>query len=178
MTKASIIAALLLLSACGEPSQTTGGEATAQPEAKPVALGEAGKAKGVDFTVTKVKITNQVGPAGIGPKAEAGETFVVVNYTIKNTSSEPLTLMERPTLTLIDGNGQGYSVDDVAGVMVGGMMDDASGMVADLNPGVSAKTGTAWKVAKQGFDKASWRLVVNTDPVLTFALGGRDGKAK
>jgi len=34
MKKASIFAALLLLSGCGEPSQTTGGEATAQAEAK------------------------------------------------------------------------------------------------------------------------------------------------
>lgn len=179
MHKQFMFAALLLLSACDEAptSQSTGGEAVVPPEAKPVAIGQTGKAKGVDFTVTKVRITNQVGPAGIGPKAEAGETFVVVNYTLKNTSSEPLTLMERPDLTLIDGNGQSYAADDVAGVMVGGMMDDASGMVADLNPGVSAKTGTAWKVAKEGFDKASWRLVVNTDPVLTFALGEGDGKA-
>lgn len=188
MHKLSIVAALVLLSACGEApiSQPTGDglpqisdiPASAKTTEKPIALGETGKGKGVDFTITKVTTTSQIGPAGSGPKAEPTETFVVVHYTIKNTSGAALSAMDRPAISLVDAKGQRYVTDDMAGIMVGVLMDDASGMSADLNPGVSAKTGTAWKVAKDGFDKATWRIVVETDPALTFALDAGDANGK
>lgn len=178
MHKQFMLAALLLLSACGEAptSQATGGEAVAQPEAKPIAIGETGKADGVEITIDNVKTTNQVGPAGVGPKAEPTETFVVVKYRLKNTADKPLGIAERPTLSLTDADGQGFASDDMIGAMA---MDsaDATSFTVDLNPGVSTKVVSVWKIAKTGFDKASWRLVVNTDPVLTFALGEGDGKA-
>ena len=161
----------VLLSGCGgDGSQPAADQPTAQAEAAPVALKQIGKAEGIDFTVTDVATPNQIGPAGLGPKAETGETFVVVSYTIKNTADEALALMERPGLSLIDGSGRSYAPDDLATPMAAGMMDDATGMAADLNPNVSAKTKAAWKVDKAAFDRGTWRLVVATDPTLTFAL--------
>lgn len=170
--------ALLLttvIAACGEGPASPGAaetEASAPAVAvtPPTAVGEAGNAEGSNYTVTSVETANQLGAAGIGPKAEAGETFVVVSYTIKNTADAPLTLMERPALSLVDGNGQSYATDDMATMMAAGMMDDPSGMASDLNPNVSAKTKAAWKVDKASFDKATWRVVVASDPALTFAL--------
>lgn len=170
MHKSSIFTALLLLSACSEPSQTTGGEATAQPEAKPIALSETGKGEGVDFTVTSVKTVQQFDSTGLGPKAADGETFVVVGYTIKNTSGETLGLIARPEIELMDGTGKVYAPDVVGGISAATMTGDTSGMAADLNPGVSASSATAWKVLQQGFDKATWKVVVKTDPPMTFAL--------
>lgn len=162
------------LAACGDDATTTasadGAQAAPEPAAPPLAYGKTGKATGVDFTVTSVTTPNQIGPSGIGPKVEAGETFVVVSYTLKNTGDATLPLMERPGLSLIDPKGNSYTPDELASPMAAGMMTDMSGMASDLNPNVSAKTKAAWKVDKAAFDPATWRLAVASDPQLTFAL--------
>lgn len=176
MTKLTypIIVLSALLSACDSGSSSsdssTNAAAPSAPAAVSLPVDQTGKADGLDFTVTDVATPNQVGPAGVGLKAETGETFVVVSYTIKNTSGKALPLMERPGLSLIDANGQSYAPDDMAGVMSATTMSDPSGMAADLNPNVSAKSKAAWKIDKAAFDKAAWKLVVNSDPQLTFAL--------
>jgi hypothetical protein len=157
------------LTACGGTTTTTS-DTKKEAAAAPIALKQAGKAEGVDVTVTAVDTPKQIGPAGVGPKAGAGETFVVVSYTIKNTGSEQLSFMDRPGLSLVDDKGQTYTPDDMATPMAGGMMEDPTGISSDLNPNVSAKTKAAWKVDKAAFDKGTWKLVVASDPQLTFAL--------
>jgi hypothetical protein len=162
---------LVLLAGCGEAptSQTTGGEAVAQPEAKAIAIGETGKADGIEITIDSLKTVSQVGLAGVGPKAEPTETFVVIKYRLKNTASKPLGIAERPALSLVDANGQAYAPDDMVGAMA---MDsaDAASFTVDLNPGVSTKAVSVWKIAKAGFDKATWKIHAAADPLLTFAL--------
>lgn len=170
MKKIVPVLCLALLSACGESSQNNGGQANAQPDVKPIALGQTGKADGVDITITSAKATSQLGPAGVGPKAEAGEVFVVVRYTLKNTSTKPLGMMEKPGLTLVDGEGNSYASDDTLGAMDLATSPDAANVSLEINPGTSTKWAGGWKVAKAGFDKATWKVVANTDPALTFAL--------
>ncbi|WP_288287797.1 DUF4352 domain-containing protein [uncultured Sphingobium sp.] len=169
MKKASIFAALLLLSACGEPSQTTGGEATPQVETKPVALGQTGKAEGVEIIIDKVKAAGQFGPQGAAVKAGPDEILVAVTYTIKNTGGKTLGFMDRPAVKLIDPNGQSYAPDDMIAAMGVGV-EDMSNIAIDINPGTSGKASIGWKVAKAAFDKTTWRIVVESNPTLTFAL--------
>lgn len=163
-----------LLSACdsGSGSADSGTNAVAHsaPAAASIPLGQTGKADGLDFTVTAVATPSQVGPTEAGIKAEAGETFVVVSYTMKNTSKKSLPLMERPGLEIVDGKGQSYAPDTIASPMAAVLMNNPSGMPADLNPNISAKTKAAWKIDKAAFDKATWKLVLASDPQLTFAL--------
>lgn len=174
MTKHTCIAIAVasLLSACGGGSTaSTIANSTEVAALTPTTkLGVPGKAGGIDFTLTDVATPNQLGMSGMGPKAEPGETFVVVSYTLKNTSGKPLPWTERPGLTLVDAKGQSYPADDVASTMAASLMDDSSGMTADLNPNVSAKTKSAWKVEKAAFDRGTWKLSVASDPALTFAL--------
>ena len=175
MTEYRYIALALtaLISGCGDETTTATPNSEASAPAKdtpPIALKQTGNATGVDFTVTDVATPNQIGPGGIGPKAEAGETFVVVSYTLKNTGGAQLPMMERPGLSLIDSKGQSFPADEMATAMAGGMMDDPSGMVSDLSPNVLAKSKAAWKLDKAAFDRGTWRLIVASDPQLTFAL--------
>lgn len=169
MNKVLILLSLALLSACGgEPSsQPAGGE---QPATVPIALGQTGKAEGVEITINSLKTMSQVGPAGIGPKAEPTETFVVVKYRLKNTGTKALGLMERPTLSLVDAAGQSYAPDDALGLMTLDTAETASAGSLEINPGVSIKWAVGWKIAKQGFDKATWKIVASTEPALTFAI--------
>ncbi len=138
-----ILALTVLLSACGgtgsTPTVSNSAEAVSEAAPPATALGSTGKAEGVDFTVTAVATPNQIGPAGVGPKAEAGETFVVVSYTIKNTSAKPLPLMERPGLNLVGANGQSYAPDVMASPMAAAMMDDMTGNLRGL-PGPFLRT--------------------------------------
>jgi hypothetical protein len=165
------LAIAVLLAACGDNTTTSSNRPSDTAAAAPtVALGEAGQTTGLEVSITKVEQTKQVGMAGMGPQAEAGETFVVVSYTIKNINGEPLPLLQRPTYSLIDGTGASYAPDDSATMMAAGMMDDPSGMASDLNPNVSARTKAAWKVDASSFDPANWKVVVASDPPLTFAL--------
>jgi hypothetical protein len=167
------LALAVLLSACGASDPSPGNNtanAVTQNVAEPVAIGAAGKREGLEFTVTKVETTSLIGPAGIGTTASDGETFVVASYTIKNTADKPLSFLERPRPTLVDGNGQSYSPDEMATGMTAATMTHPSGMASDLNPNVSAKGKMAWKVDKEAFDKGKWQLVLAGDPPLTFAL--------
>lgn len=172
-SKLFLIAALLALSACGGERHSNGNAAAASgaPAADAIAVKKTGHADGVDFTVTSVSTTGQIAAAAGGPKAEAGETFVIVGYTLKNTSDKPMPLMSRPGLSLVDPSGQSLSPDDLAtpmaAITAGG---DPTGVSADLNPKITAKTKAAWKVDKASFDRATWRLVVASDPQLTFKL--------
>lgn len=164
---------IMMLFAAALLAGCDGGTATKSAttsDAPAIAVNKVGKATRLDFTVTAVKATTQVGPVGVGPKAEAGETFVVVDYTLKNTADKPLTYAERPAINLIDGKGQTYAADEIASATAGAMAKDPSGMVSDLNPNVAARTEAVWKVDKAAFDRKTWKLVVASDPQLTFAL--------
>lgn len=166
------LAATLLLSACdggGSSATNTGAMPAAPATSAPVALKNAGTAEGLEVTVSKVTTPKQLGPQGVGGKAEAGETYVVVDYDIKNTGKATLPFMEWPKFSLIDANGRTLPADDMMGAMSAATMADSSGMMTDLNPGVSAKARAAWKLGA-GFDKANWKLVLASDPQLTFAL--------
>lgn len=165
LTAAATLAIVSILGGCdagpSAPSVST--------DVKPIGIGQTGKAGGIEVTVTAAKTTGQIGPAEAGLTAGPEEIYVVVNYTIKNTSTAPLVLFDRPALSLQDGNGQTYAPDAIASG-VGTMMTDPTGIASDLNPGVSAKTDAVWKIAKSGYDAKTWKVVVATDPVLAFAL--------
>ncbi|WP_311270693.1 hypothetical protein [Sphingobium sp. WCS2017Hpa-17] len=180
MHKQIMIAALLLLAGCGEAptSQATGGEATAQPETSgavisdvpkkpPVPFGVAGSGNGYEITITSVELRDSVGNAVVH-KAGPKETYVVVLYKLTNTSSRPMLSDERPAITLIDGNGQSYADDGGARFY---FAEDGLGDASrDMNPNTSANRAAVWKIAKDGFDKAIWRIAVQIDPTLTLAL--------
>lgn len=172
----AICALAVLLAACGSPTPAvTNAQAQPVPEApapapSPIGIGKPGQAGGVAFTVTDVTTPKQIGYVDVGPKAEAGETFVVIAYTLKNISSRPLAPSGRPSLTLIDPNGQSYAPDETASGLAALHMEGTGGFSSDLNPNVSAKNGAAWKLDASAFDLGTWRLAVATDPQLTFAL--------
>ena len=173
MTKHCItaLAVLTALSACGEGSSSqTANTSVAAAETPPLPIKRTGSAEGVDVTVTDVATPKQIGPAPVGLKAEGGETFVVVSYTIKNTGGKALGLMDRPELSLIDASGTTYAPDQTATPMAAVSMDDPSGIASDLNPNVSANTKAVWKIDKSAFDRGTWKLVLASDPKLTFAL--------
>ncbi|AMK24410.1 DUF4352 domain-containing protein [Sphingobium sp. TKS] len=174
MKKIVPLLCLAVLSACDQaPTQQLDNPGTVisdVPPAKPLAIGQTGQAEGVDLTLNSVKVTNQIGMAGVGPKLGEGETYVVANYHLKNTSKEPLSIFEWPKLNLVDAGGASYVADDTATAMAAAMATAESSISTDLNPGVGTKWVMVWKIAKNGFDKATWKIVADTSPQHIFAL--------
>ena len=175
MKKIVPLLCLALLSACDQaPTKQLDNPGTVisdvAPQAKvvPLPVGVTGKGEGVELTINNLKDATYVGPEGMGIKAEPGEIFVAASYTIKNVSDRNLPLLERPSLTLTDGEGKQYVADDAVGGMAA--ITDQSVTSMDLTPGTSTKAWIGWKIAKAGFDKSKWRIVAETEPRLIFAL--------
>lgn len=143
--------------ACDEPTRSNS-TAEAARAANPVALGKTGHGKVVDLTLTSVTTPRRLGTPGIGPRTQDGETFVVVRYKVKNTGTEPLSSSDRPSLTLIDGDGESYAEDSQAGLLAAALNDDLQDSSGDLNPNVSARDTAVWKVDKSSFDRSTWRV--------------------
>lgn len=163
-----LTAVAALLTACGgESTSNTAAPAAALTETAPLAVGKAGKANGVELTVTKVATPTGI---GFGPKAKKGETFVVVSYMLKNTATEPLSLLSRPGFTLIDASGQSYNPDDFLTASAGIDIANQNSFVADINPNITVEGRAAWKVDAAAFDIGTWKVVAATDPALSFAL--------
>lgn len=166
----------LLLAGCGESANTDGNSVVQKAEAAPLSLGSTGKANGLDFTLTKVEQLAQIGREG-GPTAGPTEVYVVARFNFKNTSTKTLGMFDQPAVTLVDGQGQTYAKDDVASITVA-LMGEGNAGTDDLNPGVSGQSAIAWKVDKKAFDRSKWRIVVATDPVITFALNSAPSPSK
>jgi hypothetical protein len=160
----------LALSACGGSNQSPSSSTQESTEpAKTFNLKETAIADGVEITVTAVKQAKQVVPAIAAPPAGPDETFVVVNYKMKNTGREPIDLFNRPALELVDGQGQAYSQDEVATTYLQ-VSNDATSAANDINPGITVSLTLVWKVAKKDFDPATWKVIAKTSPELEFKL--------
>lgn len=143
--------------------------AVVEPASRPpVSFGKPGEAPGVTITVNSVKRQRLIGPEGVGAEAADGETFVVVRYTLKNTGTKPLDTLARPTISLIDADGQSYAEDTQATALAGALND---GMPSGtLNPKVSAKETAVWKLDKAAFDKAKWHLRATFDDSVSATI--------
>jgi hypothetical protein len=170
ITRSIALAFATMLSACDGSGPAGNTVATVAPSEASLKLGAVGKANGLEVAVIGVETRGQLGMAAAGMKASPAETFVVVRYTLKNTGEAPMGFMDRPGISLIDAKGQTYAIDMTAATMASNGLEELNGMTADLNPNVTAKNVGVWKVDKAAFDKATWKLVLASDPQLKFAL--------
>lgn len=162
--------ALLLLSACEQPKQDETAPATMQEAPTPTpakvsAIGEFVAAPGFEFTLKSVEEQSKPGNSPYAQPAGDGQTYVVAKFTFKNIGTKPVDKRSLPEVELVDPNGTAYSWDVVASAFAA---DESS--MDDINPGVSRRSGMAWKVAKGAFDPAGWKVVLRSDPPVEFKL--------
>lgn len=157
------------LAACGDDtaSDTAAAAAPTERDLPTTGLGKSAKAGNLEITIKSVEERSQVGVYGMGPKLSPGETFVVVRYTIKNIGSAPVDRGNQPDIKLIDGNYQEYAEDSEAEMLEAIKNDDDMGT---MNPSVTYKRTAVWRLGKEAFDKAKWRVKVPLDATTDAAL--------
>ena len=93
-----------------------------------------------------------VSSADLSADQQDGQALqLVVRYTVKNVSFDPVAVAAIPQMRLLDPNGALHDPADMSGG------DLAAGA---LDPGAEVRLLAVFKVAKDGFDLATWRLLV------------------
>lgn len=158
----------LPLVACG--SEETPSTAPSENASEPLVSVPVGKGYGVEefeFALISAKQKQQIGTPGIGPKAGGEEIFLSAHVGLKNVGKEPVESVNFPKFELIDPSGQVYVEDREASIVEGMLNDEHSGA---LNPDVTARLVSVWKVNKSAFDPKTWKVKVSFDQGLTAGL--------
>ena len=94
--------------------------------------------------------------AEVSPNQQDGQDLqLVVRYTVKNISFDPVPVVGLPAVRLLDPKGGLHDPAEMPAEPVSG--DPAAGA---LDPGAEVGRMAVFKVAKDGFDLATWRLLV------------------
>lgn len=158
----------LPLVACGSEETPSAAATEKAPEpliSLPVGKGYA--VEGFEFWLSSAKQKRQIGTPGIGPKAGGEEIFLSAHVALKNVGKEPADRVNFPKFELIDASGQVYAEDREASTVEGMLNDAHSGA---LNPGVTARLVSVWKVNKSAFDPKTWKVKVTFDQGLNANL--------
>ena len=97
-----------------------------------------------------------VSSAQLSPDQQNGQALrLVVSYTVKNISFDPLPMGKIPEIGLLDPDGGLH--EPVAPPEAAPSSDPAAGA---LDPGAETKRRAEFSLPKQGFDRGTWRLLV------------------
>lgn len=140
-----------------------GGDAKTGSSAKSFDMGDPVNFDAFEITIKSVKHPSTIGVLDQRP-AEGG-LFVAIDYTLENTGDEPLSGFDHPTLLLMDSEGRTYAPDSQATsqyvlekVMITKDFSKQAG--DDLNPGLKILAGAVWEIAKDQFDRNTWKVVL------------------
>ena len=96
----------------------------------------------VELLVESVETATHLGGQFMAATAPAGSLYVVVRYTIKNISAEPLGMFAQPSVHLADQAGVEYDTDFGASAAYTTTATDLDEKVlSDLNPGIRTRGG-------------------------------------
>ena len=126
------------------------------------------EAKGVAITLEAVEADKNVGSMGLVEPAPEGATYVHVTYTLKNTATKSLSLMNWPQARLVDPQGNELEPEIYASTALSAAAKASWGET--LNPNLSTEAQLVWKVDELSFDRAKWKLRFLAKPALDFPL--------
>lgn len=175
----SFIGAIIVLSIIGsalggggddtatDTNNSSTGSKTEAPAEKVYAVGEVVPADKLEVTVSNVETMDVIGdPSFLGSQASQGGTYVAIQYTMKNVSSEPVGMFSYPTIKLVDENGVKYDSDiDASGSYAAETGVDDSKVFSDLNPGLTVTSTEAYEISKESFDQGKWFIEIDGEKV-------------
>ena len=126
-------------------------------------VGDTFRTEKFEITITSAGERSSVGSEFFVQQPSTGATFIAVQATIKNISSRPINSFSMPDIHLIAPDGIRFDPDIGASSSFATELDSDEKVFSDLNPGITVKSGNVFEVAKDQFDKTTWRLFVDAD---------------
>jgi TM2 domain-containing membrane protein YozV len=128
-------------------------------------LGDTLKASSIYLIVTNIKPLSSIGGNDFveATRPSEGAIYLTVQYKYKNISNKALGMFSKPTISLVDPNGNSYDADIAASGAFAMEVDDNEKVISDLNPGISVKSSTVFEVANELLQQPGWCLHVEFD---------------
>jgi hypothetical protein len=133
-------------------------------------IGEPMQRDSLIVTVDSVQTGRVIGSVFFNHKAPEGAVLVAIGYSIKNTSSVPVSIFGRPRLQLIDGSGVRYDPDVGASMALAVTNNSEGKVLSKLNPGITIRENTAFEVSSSDFNKSTWMIILDGDDTMPVKL--------
>lgn len=126
-------------------------------------VGQTFNAGDVQITIESVKLTSHLGTDFTQSTPAQGGIYVAIKWKYKNISNKPITAFDKPTLVLIDPNGNSYDPDIGASASYASEGDEDEKVLSDLNPGITVTSADAFEVGKNAFNRSNWFIAIKGD---------------
>lgn len=147
------------------PSNNTGTSATTH---KHSVIGKPSKCGLVEVNVKTIDYSQLIScPLG-NSNASDGATYVIVNWTYKNISSQPMNALNKPVMYLVSNGNARIKIDIGASASYASTLDNNEKIISDLNPGIKSDTSSVFEVAKELFDPFTWKILVEHQNSQTY----------
>ncbi|HPS57629.1 MAG TPA: DUF4352 domain-containing protein [Spirochaetota bacterium] len=145
-------------------------EQGAQEQTSAWKVGDTIKTEKFEIKVSSVTNRGSVGGQYLSEKAPDGAVFVVVNFSYKNISKEPVTSFSMPEVKIVDPNGTAYDEAVAATGYYQTEIDLNKKSLSDLNPGITQKDAIVFEVSKDLWKSNGWKLVIDADEDLEVVI--------
>lgn len=147
------------------PSNNTGILASTNEHA---IIGKPSKCGLVEVDVKTIDYSQLIScPLG-NSNASDGATYVIVNWTYKNISSQPMNALKKPVMYLVSNENARIKIDIGASATYASTLDNNEKIISDLNPGIKSDTSSVFEVAKELFDPFTWKILVEYQNSQTY----------
>jgi len=126
-------------------------------------IGDLIKTDEFEIKISSATTRASVGEEYLREKAADGAVFLIVNFSYKNISKEPINSFGVPKVTVIDPRGTKY--DDASGATssYGMEINLNKKVLSDINPGITQKDATVFEISKDLWKTKGWKLLIDAD---------------
>jgi len=154
----------------GEDSKTVSGDTGIKQSSEQVAekktgwkIGDSIKTEKFEVKVSSATTGTIVGGEYMKEKAAEGAIFVIVNFSYKNITKEPIGSFSVPNMKIIDPNGTKYDETSGATSYYQAEIEINKKAFSDINPGITQKDATVFEVSKELWKSNGWKLIIDAD---------------
>jgi len=126
-------------------------------------IGDSIKTEKFDLKVSSVITRASVGGDYLNEKAADGATFLIINFSYKNITKEPIGSFSVPDVKVIDPNGTKYDEASGATSYYQTEIDLNKKAISDINPGITQKDATVFEISKDLWTSKGWKLLIDAD---------------
>lgn len=123
-------------------------------------VGDTLKSERTSLIVTSIKSLRSINGDFLESEPSEGAIYLTVQYKYKNISGKAIGMFSKPSISLIDPNGNDYDADIGASSVFATVVDDNEKVLSDLNPGITVKSSTVFEVSEEALKTFGWYLSI------------------